>query len=169
MVYVYFFQKWKKKLDCFGQSHFKPDIKNSVLSTGPFLRDICGLSSKLLEKLYFQCIFTYFQKQWSETNLNSKNFSNTFETLLENISECTLIKKVLPYMRGMEVVLVFCIHLTLFISSHVTPCILWALVHKFINIWAFFEEIFTKWYWLSFNLWFSMYLQYLYNKGCKDG
>ena len=51
-----------------------------------------------------------------ELNLVLWNFWNT-------ISKCTCIKKVLPYISGMKVVMGPCIHLKLYISSRRTPCI----------------------------------------------
>ena len=44
-----------------GQSHLKPDIQRSALSTEPFLRDICGLrylkkNSALLVRFITLCV-----------------------------------------------------------------------------------------------------------------
>ena len=65
----------------------------------------------------------HFQKQSSERNLHNENFGNAYETLVDTLSKCTCIRKARPYQRGIEVVLVPCIHLNILSVSVWHPLI----------------------------------------------
>ena len=91
--------------------HFKPYIQRSVLSTEPFLKDIFGLRNlknnfELL--VIFFCVFSHIFKTLTKNKLKYWEF----ETLLDIISKCTCKRKVLPYIRGMEEVLVHIMNLS---------------------------------------------------------
>ena len=88
-----------RTLNFWGLPHLKPETQGYVLSTETILRDIfagwiIGQSILNFSSIpNFPFIFTYFQKQRSETNWNSDDFDNTSETLLDTISKCSCVQK----------------------------------------------------------------------------
>ena len=75
-----------------------------------------------LFNLYFLCYFAYFQNLSIKVMLNFEKYGKCLGIFANTNSKCTCIREILPYVRGMKVVLGPCIHCKLYISSRGTPC-----------------------------------------------
>ena len=68
--------------------------------------------------MYFGC----FQNMSIKVTPNFEKYGKCLKIFANTNSKCTCIREILPYVRGMKVVLGPCIHRKLYISSRVTPC-----------------------------------------------
>ena len=73
--------------------------------------------------MYFAC----FQNLSIKVTAKFEKYGKGLRIFANTTSKCTGVREILPYVRGMKVVLGPCIHRKLYISSRVTPCntILW--------------------------------------------
>ena len=69
--------------------------------------------------MYFGC----FQNMSIKVTPNFEKYGKCLKIFANTNSKCTCIREILPYVRGMKVLLGPCIHRKLYISSRVTPCI----------------------------------------------
>ena len=65
--------------------------------------------------------FPYFQNLSIKVTPNFEKYGKCLGIFANTTSKCTCIREILPYVRGMKVVLGPCIHLKLYISSRGTP------------------------------------------------
>ena len=68
--------------------------------------------------MYFAC----FQNLSIKVTPKFEKCGKCLGIFANTTSKCTCIREILPYVRGMKVVLGPCIHLKLYISSRGTPC-----------------------------------------------
>ena len=68
--------------------------------------------------MYFGC----FQNMSIKVTPNFEKYGKCLKIFANTNSKCTCIREILPYVRGMKVLLGPCIHRKLYISSRVTPC-----------------------------------------------
>ena len=96
----------------------------NFIRIGAFVLEIFAKQYWRLFNLYFLCYFAYFQNLSIKVMLNFEKYGKCLRTFANTNLKCTCIREILPYVRGMKVVLGSCIHLKLYVSSHVTPSIL---------------------------------------------
>ena len=68
--------------------------------------------------MYFAC----FQNMSIKVTPNFEKYGKCLKIFANTNSKCTCIREILPYVRGMKVVLGPCIYRKLYVSSRVTPC-----------------------------------------------
>ena len=74
--------------------------------------------------LNLQCILHIFDNLSIKVQHKFKKYVKFIGIFWNSTSKCTCITKFLPYIGSMKVVMGPCIHLKLYISYRVTPCIL---------------------------------------------